>query len=99
MAIAAQNDEHDIMPAIIVDHIVDHSLDQSVDQRQAGRHEINQSALVTVVGTPRQVLPGEIRNVSESGTQIRLGQALPPFTLVRIEYDDNLLLGEVVYCR
>ena len=99
MAIAARNDEHENMPAIVADYSVGQSVDPSLDQRQAERHRINQSALVTVVGTPGQVLPGEIQNVSESGTQIRLGQALPPFTLVRIEYDDNLLLGEVVYCR
>jgi hypothetical protein len=70
-----------------------------VDQRQTERRELSQAALVTVVGTSGKVLQGEIRNVSEGGTQIRLGEPLPPFTLVRIEYEDNLLLGEVVYCR
>jgi hypothetical protein len=40
-----------------------------------------------------------IQNVSEGGTQIWLDQTLPASTLVKIEYDDNLLLGEVIYCR
>lgn len=35
----------------------------------------------------------------ESGTQVRLDESLPLSTLVRIEYDDNLLLGEVISCR
>jgi hypothetical protein len=70
-----------------------------VDQRETERRELSQAALVTVVGTSGQVLQGEIRNVSEGGTQIQLSEPLPPFTLVRIEYEDNLLLGEVVYCR
>jgi len=87
MAIPAANAEHDTMPAIMV------------DQRQAERRELSQSARVNVVGTPAKTLLGEIRNLSEGGTQIRLDQPLPPFTLVRIEYDDNLLLGEVVYCE
>jgi len=42
---------------------------------------------------------GEILNISEGGIQIWLNQALGYASLVRIEYDDNLLLGEVVYCR
>ena len=52
-----------------------------------------------VIGTPDCVLNGEIRNLSEDGTQIWLGEPLLPFTLVRVEYGDNLLLGEVVYCQ
>lgn len=87
MAIPAANAEHSTMPATMV------------DQRQTERHASSHPILVTVVGTPHQVLRGEIRNLSEGGTQIRLGEPLSPFTLVRIDYDDNLLLGEVVYCR
>ena len=69
------------------------------DQRSQPRFEVGRPANLTVLGTPTEILRGEILNVSEGGTQIRLGQLLQPFTLVRIEYDDNLLLGEVVYCR
>ena len=54
---------------------------------------------MTVIGTPTQVHRAQIRNLSEGGTQILLGEPLAPFTLVRIEYGDNLLLGEVIYCR
>jgi hypothetical protein len=86
MAIFARNAEHVIMPAVLV------------EQRQTERREITHSAVVTLVGTPAGVLHGEIRNLSERGTQIRLSEPVPPFTLVRIEYDDNLVLGEVVYC-
>jgi hypothetical protein len=71
---------------------------QKLDQRQSERREHAYAATVSVMGTAAQVLRGEIRNVSEGGTQIWLGQPLPSFTLVRVEYQDNLLLGEVVYC-
>src|SRR6185312_15159584 len=72
---------------------------EAVDQRQTERHKLNQQATVTVVGSSGQVLRGEIRNLSEGGTQIVVDERLAPFTLVRVEYDDNLLLGEVVYCQ
>ena len=42
---------------------------------------------------------GEIKNISERGTQIWLDQPLHYASLVRIDYNDNLLLGEVVYCK
>jgi len=44
-------------------------------------------------------LQAEILNLSEGGTQIWLDQPLRYASLVRIEYNDNLLLGEVVYCK
>ncbi len=69
-----------------------------VDQRQAERHELRQQVSISVVGAPAGVLQGELRNLSEGGTQVRLSAHLSPFTLVKIEYGDNLLLGEVVYC-
>jgi hypothetical protein len=87
--------------ATLVDEPVslDRRLDPGPDQRLAERRQISHPAIVSIAGTLGQVLHGVIRNVSESGTQIRLDQPLPPSTLVKIEYDDNLLLGEVVYCR
>lgn len=68
------------------------------DQRQTSRERLNQSAIVTV-GPDSRVLHGELRNVSAGGTQLRLGEPLSPYALVKVEYDDNLLLGEVVYCQ
>lgn len=87
--------------AMLVDEPVslDRTVDRGSDQRQAERRQISHPAIVSVAGTPGQVLHGVIRNVSEGGTQIRLDQTLPSSTLVKIEYDDNLLLGEVIYCQ
>ena len=72
---------------------------QQTDQRQTHRHQLSQSAIVSVLGTAGQVLQGEIRNVSKGGTQLHLDQPLAIGSLLRIEYDNNLLLGEVIYCR
>lgn len=73
--------------------------DQTCEQRTGQRHQLGCSATLTVIGDPSQILSVEVRNVSLGGTQIRLSQCLQPSTLVRIEYSDTLLLGEVVYCR
>src|ERR1700730_3891072 len=72
---------------------------QQSDQRRAERHQVRQSATVSVLGTSTPVIRCEIRNISEGGTQIWLDQPLQYASLVRIEYNDNLLLGEVVYCQ
>lgn len=86
---------------LLVDEPVslDQWIDRTADQRQAERRQISHPAIVTVAGTPSQVLHGVIRNISEGGTQLRLDQALPSSTLVKIEYNDSLLLGEVIYCQ
>jgi len=63
-------------------------------QRNAqGRHP-RQTAIVRVFGTDTPVLHGEILNLSEGVTQIWLDHPLGYASLVRIEYDDNLVLGE-----
>jgi hypothetical protein len=87
--------------ATLVDEPVslDQRLDHGSDQRQAERRQISHPAIVSIAGTPNLVLHAMIRNVSAGGTQIRLDQALPSSTLVKIEYNDNLLLGEVIYCQ
>jgi hypothetical protein len=74
------------------------ALDQPTDQRQDQRHQLNQAATVSVFGTANEILHGEIRNISQGGTQIRLEQPLRCASLVEIHYNDNSLLGEVIYC-
>lgn len=75
------------------------ALDQRLDQRQSQRHELSQPAVISMLGTGTQVLEGELRNVSKGGTQLHLGQPLSIGSLVRVDYENNLLLGEVVYCQ
>jgi hypothetical protein len=72
--------------------------DQQPDQRQTQRHQLGQPAIVTVLGSATEVLQGEIRNVSKGGTQLQLPRPIGIGSLVRIEYDNSLILGEVVYC-
>ena len=83
--------------ALLVDEPI--ALDRKLEQRQTERREISYPAKITLLGTTPEILHGMVRNISEGGTQIRLDQPLPPPTLVKIEYEDNLLLGEVIYCE
>ncbi len=98
MVIAAGNVEHVIMRLQTMAADAPIALDPQTDQRQDQRHQLDQSATVSVLGTPSEILHGEIRNVSKGGTQIRLDQPLRYASLVKIDYNDNRLLGEVIYC-
>jgi hypothetical protein len=75
------------------------AVDRQADQRQDERHQSSRSVIVSVLGTANQILHGEIRNVSNGGAQLRLDQPVQYASLVTIDYDDNRLLGEVVYCE
>jgi hypothetical protein len=99
LIILAGNAEHMIMrlQTMVADASI--VLDQQADQREDQRYQRNQSATVSVVGTASEILHGQVRNISRGGTQIRLTQPLRYATLVAIDYDDNRLLGEVVYCQ
>lgn len=47
----------------------------------------------------RAAQPVEVVNLSGSGLRLRATQAQPAGTLVRIDCDDVMLLGEVCYCE
>ena len=81
---------------IVVDAPI--ALDQQPDQRQTQRRQLSQPAIVSILGTVSQVVQGEIRNVSKGGTQLQLRQPIGTGSLLKIEYDNNLILGEVIYC-
>jgi len=99
MVISARNTEYVIMrlQTIVVGAPI--ALDHQADQRQDERHQSSRSVIVSVLGTGNRILHGEIRNISEGETQIRLDQPLRYASLVAIDYNDNRLLGEVVYCE
>ena len=98
MAVAEGKAEHVVVGQGVMVADWQAPLQQQPDRRQTPRQQLSQSAVVSVVGTG-QVLHGEIRNLSEGGTQIQLDEPLRVNSLVKIEYADKLLLGEVMYCR
>ena len=71
----------------------------TTDRRQNERRPVGRDAFVTVFGTEEQWLHGTLNNIAEGGTQLTLEQYVRPSSLVKVEYEDNFLLGEVAYCR
>jgi len=99
MAISARKREYVLMPlrTMVVDAPI--ALDRPVNQRQTERHELSRPASVSVLGGTSQIFHGQVRNVSEGGTQLLLDQPIRYASLVTIDYEDNRLLGEVIYCQ
>jgi hypothetical protein len=98
IAVSDEREEHFVVRGGGIVGDLQIPLEQRADRRQTPRQQLNQSAVVSVIGTG-QVLHGEIRNLSEGGTQILLHEPLDLASSVKIEYADRLLLGKVVYCR
>jgi len=98
IAVSDESAEHFIVrPGAIVGDL-QIPVEQQADRRQTPRQQLSQSAVVTLVGNG-QVLHGEIRNLSEGGTQILLHDPLHLASSVKIEYANKVLQGKVVYCR
>jgi hypothetical protein len=60
---------------------------------------VGRDAFVTVFGTEERWLHGTLNNIAEGGAQLTTDQHVPPSSLVKVEYEDDFLLGEVVYCQ
>ncbi len=98
VAVAAEREEPFSARPGAVDADLPPSLEQQPDRRLTPRQELDQSVVVSVLGTD-QLLHGVIRNFSDGGVQILLDQQLRAASLVKIEHAGKLLAGEVVYCR
>jgi hypothetical protein len=70
-----------------------------MNQRRTLRLETDQSVWITVFGEPNVQLPGRIKNVSVRGVGLELQGPIAAGAPIKIDLDDGLLLGEVMYCR
>jgi hypothetical protein len=71
----------------------------SMKQRREPRFETAESICITIFGEPDIQLPARVRNVSARGIGIELQGPVAVGAALKIEIDDTLLLGEVIYCR
>jgi hypothetical protein len=71
----------------------------TMNQRRELRIETEQSVRVTIFGEPNIQLPACIKNVSARGVGLELQGPVAAGAALKIELDDTLLLGEVIYCR
>jgi hypothetical protein len=70
-----------------------------MNQRRELRIETEQPVRVTIFGEPDIHLPACIKNVSARGVGLELYGPVAVGAPLKIELDDALLLGEVIYCR
>jgi hypothetical protein len=70
-----------------------------MNQRRELRIETEQPVRVTIFGEPDIYLHACIKNVSARGVGLELQGPVAVGAPLKIELDDALLLGEVIYCR
>lgn len=70
-----------------------------MNQRREPRFETDESIWITVFGEPDIRLPARIKNVSPRGVGLALQGPVAIGVALKIELDDGLVLGEVIYCR
>ena len=54
---------------------------------------------VTVLGEAQLVTAGRLADLSGRGMCVKLDSQIPAGTLIRVEIDGTMLLGEVCYCN
>src|SRR3954447_13009527 len=70
-----------------------------MNQRREMRFQASQSVAITLFGDPDRRISGVIKNVSGKGIGLELNVPVAPGTALKVELEDGLLLGEVIYCR
>ena len=70
-----------------------------MNQRHETRVPANRSVEITLFGEPDISLPARIKNLSGRGIGLELDGPVAAGTALKVELEDSLLLGEVIYCR
>ena len=70
-----------------------------MDSRHEPRFETNQPVIITLLGDTELTFAGVVANFSARGLCLAADRPLPAGSAVKVELDDMLLLGEVVYCH
>ena len=69
------------------------------ERRQVPKPRTSIDALVTVFGDQEMMLRATLSKVGDDRAQLQLDQRVTPSSLVKIEYADSFLLGEIVTCQ
>ena len=70
-----------------------------MDKRCKPRFSVEQIVAITSLGEHRLQQTGKVRNSSGSGLGLVVDTEIAAGTALRIEWDDAMVLGEVMYCR
>ncbi len=69
-----------------------------MELRRSPRYELDQQVTVTNL-EDKLAVPGRLANFSTNGVRFLVESQIPLRSLVKVEWDSTLLLGEVIYCR
>ncbi|MBV8731252.1 MAG: PilZ domain-containing protein [Acidobacteriia bacterium] len=69
-----------------------------MEQRAELRFVIDQPVAVLVLGGKEIRETARVRNVSPAGLQLLSDRVIPAGSAIKIELDNSLALGEVMYC-
>ncbi len=70
-----------------------------MEQRREPRVKVDREVKITMIGAPGGECPGRLANFSGRGAGLLLGKMVVPGTLVKVEWDQTMVLGEVSFCR
>ena len=70
-----------------------------MEQRREPRFVLEQRVLVTLLDNVRFKRLARIKNVSGRGLGLVVKEAISPGAALQIEIEDEIVLGEVIYCR
>ena len=70
-----------------------------MDKRREPRFQTDQPVVVTVLTEPQTRVDARVTNASGRGLGLVTAAPVPPGAAIRIEIDDNIVLGEAIYCR
>jgi hypothetical protein len=70
-----------------------------MEKRAAPRFPSAQAVLVTLLDAGSDNLDARIENISGTGARLLLSRPIACGALLKLEWEDTLLLGEVCYCQ
>jgi len=70
-----------------------------MERRREPRFAADQPVVVTLLGDREIRRPARIMNVCSWGMAVEMDCPAPPGTLLRIEFEDGIALGESLHCR
>jgi hypothetical protein len=70
-----------------------------VEQRREPRIRADREVRITRIGVPGGECSGRLSNFSGRGAGLLLSSSIAPGSLIKVEWDHTMILGEVSFCR
>ena len=70
-----------------------------MDHRRFPRYEADEGVRIICLTQPRDTFAGRLENISPFGVRLACPRNLPVGSLIKVELDEAILLGEVIYCQ